>query len=179
MTKFNNFVLVGVISLVFLSACGAGGEAKTLPQAVPITSTKQAILLAETSGVIPTLNHDDTITGPDQNENKIRDDVEDYIRSTQDTDQQKAALLQISTAFMQAMTIDLANNSLVLETKRKISSAVSCIHSKYPSDIASKKVTEMRKINVNTKQRFLAYNMYNTAISGSTSLRGQGDGCEN
>lgn len=144
-----------------------------------IGSIAEAIKASEANGSAPVLNRDDTVTGPDTDNNGVRDDIDTYINSLPDTDPQKAAMRQSSAALNAVMTVDTTSKAAVEAIKSKIPNAVSCLYERYDETTAHKKVLEMEKLMVNTKIRFQAYEKYNTALSGSTFSMPQGDGCEN
>ncbi|MGV8894792.1 MAG: hypothetical protein ACOH2K_18050 [Burkholderiaceae bacterium] len=167
----------GVCLTALLSACGAGSS--SADSATPITTTAAAILAADKSGALPALNRDATVLGVDVNGNGVRDDLDAYIAALPDTVLQKAALSQMAAAIGNALTTDTANLSSMLIASKQIAAAAACNHARYDSATASKKSAEIEKISVNTKTRFQAYDKFNAALSGTTFVRPQGDGCAN
>jgi hypothetical protein len=143
------------------------------------TTVAEALQAADKSGDYPALNRDTTIAGPDTNNNGVRDDIDAYIASLPDTAPQKAALEQASAAITTAMTADATNQNALTDASRKIANASACIHARYDSTTASSKNAEMEKLTVNTKERFTAYGNFSAAISGTSFVLPQGDGCEN
>ncbi|MBG6221837.1 MULTISPECIES: hypothetical protein [unclassified Janthinobacterium] len=172
-----------LLSAVLLAACGSGGKdapAPEIPAPIPTFKTfTEAVRKAETSGSIPVLDRSATLSGTDSNANGIRDDIETHINSMPDTATQKNALRQTAQAFTSVLTTNLADSSALTASSTKLSNASSCLFSRYPSPLASKRAREMEKLHINTRQRFDAYDAYNAALSGTTSLAPAGDGCEN
>ncbi len=168
--------VMGVLVFPMVS-CGGG----TTTQPLSGSEVIQQLNDAENQGLLPKLNRDNTITGPDFNHNGVRDDIEAYIESLPDTQEQKAALRQDARAINAAMTVDLTDKNALEEVSLKINRSVRCLHRKYRGNgIASKKGKEMEAFMVNTKERFIAYQKYNMARSGSVSSslpRGE-DGCD-
>jgi hypothetical protein len=143
----------------------------------PIASTADAIKAAEISGRIPTLNRDISIIGPDTDGNGVRDDIDSYINTLPDTSSQKAALRQASSALTKAMALDTTNQQSLNVAIQAISSAMACIYARFDSATAGKKVDAIEKLTINTPTRIQAYEKYNAAISGTTFVLPQGDGC--
>ena len=174
-----------LLSAVLLAACGSGGKdapapAPEVPVPAPVIKTfTEAVSKAETTGGIPVLDRTTTLAGTDGNTNGIRDDIETYINGLPDTDAQKNALRQTARAFTSVLATNLADGNALNASSTKLSNASSCLFKQYPSALASKRAREMEKLHINTRLRFDAYDAYNAALSGTTSLAPVGDGCEN
>lgn len=176
-----------LLSAVMLAACGSGGKDAPAPEvpvptptpAPTIKTFTEAVSKAESAGSIPVLDRTATLSGTDGNTNGIRDDIETYIASLPDTEIQKNALRQTARAFASVLATNLADSSALTASSTKLSNASSCLFKLYPSTLASKRAREMEKLHINTRQRFDAYDAYNAALSGTTSLAPVGDGCEN
>ncbi len=78
------------------------------------------------------------------------------------------------------MTVDVKDQKALEAVSLKIERAVSCIDRKYDDKTSSKKLKEIEAFMVNTKERFIAYQKYNMARSGSvsSSLPWSEDGCD-
>ncbi len=158
-------------------SCGGG----TTTQPLSGSEVIQQLNAAEKQGLLPKLNRDNTITGPDTNHNGVRDDIDAYIESLPDTSEQKAALRQDARAVNAAMTVDVKDKKSLDEASLKINRSVTCLHHRYIGNgIASKKGKEIEAFMVNTKERFLAYQRFSIALSGSviSSLPYGEDGCD-
>lgn len=142
------------------------------------TTIQQAIMNAENSGIVPALNHDNSIEGPDTNQNGIRDDVEQYIASLPDSTTQKNALMQHAKAIHSALTVQTTEIKALSEVSKKVLNSTVCLFSVYDSVQAQQKGRTIEKITVNTRERLAAYEKFNLALSGSTTKIPVGVGCE-
>lgn len=152
-----------------MSACGGGGSTSTsaATQQPKATTVKEAIANIEASGLTPALDRSASVPGPDTNTNGVRDDVESYVGSLADTAEQKKAMLMLSKALMSAMTTTPTDAAGLRQSTGLMNNAVACIWQKYPSDKADQKVLEVRKVTVNTRERYNAYMAYNAAVAGT------------
>lgn len=167
--------LISFSTALLLSACRADENPNTT---APVTSIAQAILKAESNGTIPELNHDDTLLGPDTDGNGIRDDIDAYIATLPYTEIQKKAVQQDAQALTATLIID-TNDSVALKTVgEKIIRAVNCVFDKFDLQIADQVTNDMEKMTINTKNRFMQYEKYNSARSGSVTQLPDGDTCE-
>lgn len=164
-----------------LTACGGGssGTASALPTSPTVKTTAEAISLADKNGTLPALNRDSTVAGPDANANGVRDDLDTYIAALPDTSPQKSALSQMSASLGKAMLTDTTNQSAMLAASKEIAAAAACLYARYDSSVASNKSKDMRKLTINTRVRFDAYDKFNAALNGTTFVLPQGDGCAN
>lgn len=171
------------IMFVTIAACGGGGGASSQPaQPVDIVKAKSvadALKMMDQNGDAPQLNRDSTVAGPDADANGVRDDIDAYIGSLPDTAPQKAALRQCSAALRNTMLADMTDQSVKIDAARKIANSVACVFSRYGAATGAKRVYEMEKFTVNTKVRYLAYEKYNAAVSGTSTVIPVGGGCEN
>ena len=169
-----------VLVCASMVACGGGSNGSTAP-VVPATPTTVAgaILAAEATQKTPSLNRDGSLGGPDSDGNGVRDDIDAYISSLSDTPDQKSALRQKSAVLTKTLTVDITNQSALLEVSRQIGAAAACNHARYEPGIAGKKGAEIEKFTINTKPRFDAYMAFSKALGGTTFVLPQGDGCVN
>lgn len=163
--------IIALITALLLSGC-------LEPEKKPIATVGEAILAAEANGTIPKLNHDDTIAGPDTDANGIRDDIDAYIATLPYTDVQKKAVQQNALALSSALTVDTTDKVALQIVADKMSRAPSCLYSKLTDGTAGNIALALEKMTVNTKNRFLQYEKYNLARSGSVSKSPEGDACE-
>lgn len=177
-----------LLIVIFLTACGGGdGQRRTdVSNKAPTsdeskkpapTNIATAIKAADENGSLPQLNRDETISGTDNDNNGVRDDIDAYITSLPDTPAQKNVLKQSAVALGNALKVDTTNRNALLEVSAQISAASWCRHNQYDTATASKKSAEIEKLMINTKIRFMAYDKFNAALSGTTSVSPQGDGC--
>ena len=166
-----NFIRLSLISLataLLLSACRADeNDANTT---APITTVGQAILAAEANGTIPKLNHDDTLLGPDTDGNGIRDDIDAYIATLPYTEGQKKAVQQDARALTATLTVDKTDMTAITAANETLSRSIACLHHQFSPETndASKISANNEKMIINTKTRFLEYEKFNSALSGTT-----------
>lgn len=144
-----------------------------------VTTIEQAIMAAESNGSIPKFNHDNTITGPDKDNNGIRDDIDAYIATLPYTEVQKKAVKQHAKALSTSLTVDTTDKTALLKVADDMSRASECVYTKLADNIPSKIKSDNEKMIVNTKNRFLQYEKFNSALSGGVFASPVGDGCDN
>ena len=188
MSYFNKCNVAALLSTFLLAGCGAAEDlaGKTQNKAQPLGS-KAAVeaargaqvprAIAASSGAAKASPHR-SMPPAGENSGERRDDVEAYIDSLPDTAEQKQALRQTATALGSALSANVRDGAQLGASSAKISSASSCLFSRYPSAMANKRAREIERMLVNTKQRADAYEAYNLALSGSSSQAPRGDGCE-
>jgi hypothetical protein len=174
MKNVSSLSIIALITALLFSGCL---ESKNKP----ITTVGQAILAAEANGIIPKLNHDNTIAGPDGDKNGIRDDIDAYIATLPYTEVQKKAVQQNARALNTTLTVDKTDKAALLAVSSQIDRAVDCIHDQFLSEPgkASKLLSDNEKITINTKIRFLEYEKFNSALSGGVFASPSGDSCDN
>jgi hypothetical protein len=116
--------------------------------------------------LLPQLNHDDTIAGPDTDNNGIRDDIDAYIATLPYTEVQKKAVQQDARALNGILIVDKADQAAVIVANEKLTRSIGCLHFQLDSDGASKMFADNQKMIVNTKIRFIEYEKFNSALSG-------------
>lgn len=157
-----NYKYPTLLIMLLIAGCRAD-EGKT---AAP-TSVAAAIKQLEASGQYPVLQRDSTILGIDADSNGVRDDIDTYINSLPDTAAQKEALRQDARALSKAITTDPNNKSGVADAGNAINASIACLFEEYPEKLASQRSREIEKYTINTKERFVAYSAFNSAVSGS------------
>lgn len=156
----------------------ASGSAPTTPASSAGISVAAALAQLEASGVIPVLNRDDTVAGPDADKNGVRDDIDGYIRALPDAQAQKNALSQSARAIQSSLIANLADAASLLAASNQIANSVACLYTVYGPEAASQKGADIEKLTVNTKVRFDAYLSFNQAINGQVAQIPAGDTCE-
>ena len=171
--------LLSFTTVLLLSACRAD-ENMDVSSTAPVTTVGQAILAAEANGTIPRLNHDDTIAGPDTDNNSIRDDIDAYIATLPYTEVQKKAVQQNARVLATTLTVDKTDKVALLAVSSQIDRAIDCIHDQFLSEPgrASKLSSDNEKMIVNTKIRFIEYEKFNSALSGGVFASPTGDSCD-
>jgi len=126
-------------------------------------------------------DHLDKLLGSDQNGDGLRDDIESYIDSLDNTDEQKQALRQHALALSKAVVLGADGDSSdgeLRDVTRKIGDASSCLYSVYGVSDASGMAAELQKRVANTKERFQAYDKFNGEVSGLVMKLPVGDTCD-
>jgi hypothetical protein len=166
-----------------LAACGGGkspaalaGSAPTTTTTVATVSLKEQITKLEDSGALPKLDRSSSITGPDVNNNGVRDDIEAYIAALQLTEVQKKAAMQKAKALQMTLTVDLTDKVALQKVGEIMMASSKCIGGKIINftDYSLK----IESITANTKERAKQYIKFNTASSGSVTCMPSGDTCE-
>lgn len=165
-----------VLIAVFAAGCGSGTRGTTSnpttasPGGFPSSSSQtvaSALSLLEDSGQIPRLDTSASLAGTDDDGNGVRDDVDSYIDSLLDSSAQKGALRQISKAYTMALLAGSSEDSTELRnTSIKLMNGIHCLWDTYDSSLASDRLGDIRKVNVNTVERFKAFMEFSRKISG-------------
>jgi hypothetical protein len=132
---------------------------------------------------LPILDRSDNLTGVDDNQNGIRDDIEKYINKNYSDEGQRKALFQDAKVMQESLLIDITDMIAVKKIGIQQSRSIHCIFSKFKStdvsdqnpSIISKKIESM---TANTKERLKAYLRYNKALDGTAWTLPRGDTCE-
>lgn len=165
-----------VLSALAVSGCGGGTGASPPPAASPTPA--ETIRAMESRGELPTLDRTATLTGIDADTDGVRDDLERYIDALPDSDPQKKALRQLAHALDLTLVVDLTNEAALRAAAAELSDSINCAWKVYPPETAPKRVEEVRRYAVNTRQRFEAYEKYNQARSGAVIAIPSGDTCK-
>lgn len=161
------------LSAAMLAACGGGSSGSSSPNDSGSTppakaaTVTEAIARLEAAGTTPALDHGDTLAGTDANTNGVRDDVDRYIDAKADSSEQKASLRMMSKALGTAMSATATDAASLRTATDQLNNAVACVWKRYPASTADAQVQDMRKVTVNTRQRYDAYMAFNAAMAGS------------
>lgn len=137
----------------------------------------------EKSGKIPVLDRTDSLAGIDENNNGIRDDIENYINKNYQNENIRKAAYQMARAFQNTLLVDKEDNVAVRSVSREVSRAISCTYNTYRSNsdingTPSQLTETLESLTTNTKQRLIEYLRYNKALDGTASSLPKGDACE-
>ena len=163
-----------------VSACGAG-EQPSAQDALPgNASLKSQIQALERSGALPALDRSTSITGPDANNNGVRDDIEAYIAGLPLSDAQKRAALQKAKALQNTLTADVQDKVALQKVGDTLMASTNCLGDVFGSDRQDwpELAEKIEAMTANTKERARRYIKYNSARSGSVTRMPQGDTCE-
>ena len=164
------------------SAASAPSPAASVP-AAPVaatTSLKSQIQALERSGALPALDRSASITGPDANNNAVRDDIEAYIASLPLSAVQKRAAVQDARATQMTLLVDLSDKTALQKVGDGLMASTKCLGDVFAPDIQSKSELsgKIESMTANTKARAQRYIQYNSARSGSVTSMPSGDTCE-
>jgi hypothetical protein len=90
----------------------------------------------------------------------------------------KKALLQASKSLNVAMTVDVNNQNQVIDAAN-IAGSVKCIYSLYDPKLLQRSKRIWKNLWLIQQKGVAAYEQFNTAVSGSSFVLPQGNGCEN
>jgi hypothetical protein len=168
---------------VTYQASDSDGNTSQVTRSVAVTPTHvQIIETLEQSGMLPILNRDASLTGLDENNNVIRDDIDTYIFQHYHNDSQIKAISQFAKATQSMLTTNLNDRSAVKAASIKGGNAINCLYLKFDISDGDKSpaiiIREIESITTNTKQRLMAYLAFNKALDGTTLSIPEGDTCE-
>jgi hypothetical protein len=166
---------VSVLLCIFTTSCSSGGNSNnTTANQTPA----QSIAALEASGALPKLDRSTSVAGPDTNANGIRDDVDAWIASQNAAAPQKAALNQHAKALQTTLTTDLTNANAVTQASLATARSIKCLFKQYTGVSARQMASDLKKITVNTKERYTADMSFAAKLNGSVITFPQGDTCE-
>lgn len=154
------------------------------PEPTPPAKPSAAEILAdlENRGRIPKLDRSDSLEGPDQDNNGIRDDIDAYIAKHYPAPPQRKAAEQFARAMQEAVTTGSTSVDTAKAVVRRSSAAISCLFDRFNSANGDKDPTavgeELISITTNTKKRLKAYLAYSETLNGSSWATPEGGNCE-
>jgi len=124
----------------------------------------------------PILDRSDSLTGPDENADGIRDDIEAFIDALEVTEPVRKALKQDAKQTQENLYHDFsekndANIDKAIEISDKFLSVIAC--KKFVGIPVDDRINTSRTIEAltyNTKSRTMAYLTYNHLLDGSVSI---------
>lgn len=134
------------------------------PATVPVA---EALRVLDAAATNPVLDRTASLSGTDANSNGVRDDIDRYIDLRSDTAPQKQSLRMVSKAMTAAMASAPTDAIALRSAADALNMGVACLWKNYPPDVANKMTLEMRKVTINTKNRYDAYMRYNGLRAGS------------
>jgi len=140
-----------------------------------------SLTMASAFAVFDQFNHDNTISGPDLNNNGIRDDIEVYIAAQAYTPAQRQSMQQAAKAIANILRVNTIDQNELRASDLSLQKSINCAWSRFPVSGAVTASTELKmiqKITVNTKARVEVYAKYQIAMNGKVLASPQGDSCE-
>jgi hypothetical protein len=122
----------------------------------------------EREGKYPTLDRSDSLLGPDEDGDGVRDDIQAWILSLDLTDQQLRATLQFARAMQTVMSIDITEEPELRRARKEIVDSSVCYTDAYEDHVFSSQLSrKLQRYIANTRPRAQQYFNFNTALSGS------------
>jgi hypothetical protein len=177
-----NFIFLTILAM-FVVGCGSegGGSSGNEAPKKERSITEQLEALYD-SGVWPRLDRSDSLTGPDENSNGVRDDIEAYIEKTYVVEKERKAVMQIARAFQGSFSADMSKNANVQKEAIRKSKAMDCLFATLKSGKDGKRFEEawngIKAMTYNTKPRFEYYVKYSHAFDGAVFPLYSTDTCE-
>ena len=175
---------VSICAALVLAACGSSSSSDGDQTPIEEQTPAQKVQTLEKTGKLPKLDRTPTLAGPDANGNGIRDDIDEYIKTTFSNPKQVAAANQLAKAFQNAILVDVTNKDAVRKVRTALTNASNCVHSTFPFDGSASTLNastvnqRFEAITPNTQTRMKAYLAYNKALDGSAIRLPSEDTCE-
>lgn len=144
--------------------------------------TSVAAALEQVDQEIGELDHSTSVSGTDANGDGVRDDIESFIASLPDSEEQRNALRQVSIAIADAMLLGADGNTdkdTLRASSIEIGRAVKCLWNRYGGgSAANEQLKLIRQITANTPERFNGYMQFNTSTNGFALQSPEGEVCD-
>lgn len=174
--KHNALLFINLFFSVLLTGCNGGDpstENTTSSGAIQNSNNSadlflQKINTPEALAVLQKLDRSQDIIGPDKNNNKIRDDIENYIAVLPITDVQKKSTMQIARSYQDALIIDLNDSIALKKNFDDAGSAVHCLVKAFDQEPEGSYVLlrRIKAITFDTKERTKRFIQINQLASG-------------
>ncbi|WP_141733932.1 hypothetical protein [Oligoflexus tunisiensis] len=135
----------------------------------------------EASGKIPKLERSETIAGPDNDNNGVRDDIDAIIIKKYETGPQRQAVLQLAKAMQKTLLTDPSDSLAVQTAANTVSRAIGCVFEQFLTSTAETPelvASQIRSYTANTKQRLQAFLQYDKAMNGKVISIPRGKVCD-
>ncbi|EIO3975576.1 chromosome partitioning protein ParA [Vibrio vulnificus] len=187
--------LMTMLVVASVAGCNSSGESRstspspaTATPSIQIEKTDELIATLKNQKTIndqlmviyeryePLLDRSDSLTGPDTNQDGIRDDVEAFIDALEVTESVRNALKQDARSAQENISYDFSDKtepsiSKATEISKKFDRALACyefVGIEVDDIINSSRL--LMSLTYNTKKRTLAFLSYNRLLNGSTSV---------
>lgn len=177
-------IIISAVMALFLSGCGGSDDnnvTNTGPLPAEPLTPAEIITDMEKRGQLPVLERTASISGVDQNNNNIRDDIDQYIAKEYPNVPQQKAVQQLALHLQHGLEVDKTDLIQVKKISFEKSRAIGCIYEKFPhaSTPAPKDVAkDLIAVTTNTKERLLAYLAFSKALDGTVLTLAEGDLCD-
>lgn len=173
--------LTGLLTACLDGGGGGGGSSDggtNSPAPAPVTG----LAALEEAGEIPRLDRSDDLSGPDTDQDNVRDDIGAHIDQHYTNEAQRNAALQAARAMQEVFTVDLEDQVAVKEVNRQLARADHCIYLVFEEGNEVKPAAEVSReleaMATNTKPRLTRYLEFNKALDGSIWTTPRGNTCE-
>ncbi|HFQ5008773.1 TPA: chromosome partitioning protein ParA [Vibrio vulnificus] len=187
--------LMTMLVVASVAGCNSSGESRstspspaTATPSIQIEKTDELIATLKSQKTIndqlmviyeryePLLDRSDSLTGPDTNQDGIRDDIEAFIDVLEVTEPIRKALKQDARSAQENISYDFSDKtessvSKATEISKKFDQALACyefVGVEVDDIINSSRL--LMSLTYNTKKRTLAFLSYNRLLNGSTSV---------
>lgn len=126
-------------------------------------------------------NYDNTISGPDANNNEIREDIDAFITIQGYSPAQRQSAQQVARALADVLRANPVNQYELKTTDLNLQKSINCAYSRFPESGAFQahaEIEKLEKLTVNTKTRVETYVKFQIAMSGKVLASPQGDSCD-
>jgi hypothetical protein len=122
----------------------------------------------EGSGEIPKLDRSDSLTGPDTDNNGIRDDIDRYLKTVEASEEEKLALIQVARALQAVQASDLTSDKELRVLLNGIVRAASCVIDEYEIMVdGDREIDKLQGYTANTRDRTMHYVKWGQSMDGS------------
>jgi len=119
---------------------------------------------------MPELDRSDSLTGPDRDNNGIRDDIDRYLLTVEASEAEKLALIQSARAFQSVQAANLNDDRELREISDKLVRGTGCVMLTYESSVAGSQANrKLQGYTANTRNRARHYIKYNDLMDGSVT----------
>lgn len=112
----------------------------------------------------------------------VRESINAYIMDNFTVEREQRALHQMASASQSVLAIDPSNEQSAINTNSKITKAISCLYTVFPSDSVDQHPSRLSSIieekTFNTWARRSAYKTFNSTMSGKTWNLTLSDNCQ-
>ncbi|EGQ7939374.1 chromosome partitioning protein ParA [Vibrio vulnificus] len=186
--------LITMLVVASVAGCNSSGESRstspspaTATPSIQIEKTDELIATLKSQKTIndqltviyeryePLLDRSDSLTGPDTNQDGIRDDIEAFIDALEVTEPVRNVLKQKARYSQEAISHDFEsasdeNERLSYKISEKYNKVLACYdYLKVSVEDSTQISRTVRALTYNTKARTLAYLAYNRLLNGTGS----------
>jgi hypothetical protein len=135
-----------------------------------IETIEQALDKLESTGGLPILDVNTSLSGNDDDNNGIRDDIDNYIANEAIESTKKDSLKEVAKSLQTIISSDLSNTENLEQTNSELTLSIVCLSSQFsnPAD-AHRYLKKIEAYTANTRDRAEKYNSYNSKLDGTVT----------